>query len=79
MKPLARLTCTGLRFEPLPRWGAPVRAWPGVAFPLWHVPVQLHGFAAPPAARAAGGTIPGHEDKVAAVPSFLCEDAPQRH
>lgn len=50
-----------------------------MAFPVWDVPMLLDSLRALPAAGTVGGTLPGHEEKVAADSSFSCEDAPQRH
>lgn len=61
------------------RWCVSIWAWPVMAFPVWDVPVQLNVFGAPAAAGAAGRTLPGHEEKVAAAISFSCADTPQRH
>lgn len=55
------------------------RARPGMAVPLWDVPVRLHSFGALPAAGAAGRTLPVDEEEVAAVSPLDCSDSPERN
>lgn len=50
-----------------------------MAFPVWDVPMQLHGVGALPALRAAAGALPRHEEEVAAVSALGGEDPAQRH
>lgn len=63
----------------LSRWCVSLWARSGVAFPVWDVPVQLDSSRALSAAGADVGALPGHEEKVAAVPSLGRAHAPQRH
>lgn len=57
----------------------PLRARSGMAVPVWDVPVRFHSFGALSAAGAAGRTLPGDEEEVAAVSPLDCSDSPERN
>lgn len=56
-----------------------LRARSGMAVPVWDVPMRFHSFGALSAAGAAGRTLPGDEEEVAAVSPLDCSDSPERN